>query len=309
MDKRIIAALMLCGVSPFCYAKQNCETLAGIAAGEANYLYATANVSADSRLHFYSAPASGCQLPAFLVNSDTVEVLRSSQRYESTGMLSKDEPFRYVRYRGANGTFATGWVTADGLTPLANPLPVSPACQTWANKAMSQREKMPPAASNHYQVIGSSRAGFYSMPNAQCRNSSVFLVPGDVVSAQEESKDDFIEVVYYTANRHSVRGWLKKSQLQPLNSGDRYRDDINPLSTDTATRVATLSLRYDYQCVFYESWNAKNAIEIIVREDHQTEFCRGAADPQTSPPVAYISIDKATGEISWPDVSEGFKEE
>ena len=53
----------------------------------------------------------------------------------------------------------------------------------------------------------------------------------------------------------------------------------------------------------------KNAIEIIVREDHQTEFCRGAADPQTSPPVAYISIDKATGEISWPDVSEGFKEE
>lgn len=106
MDKRIVAALMLCGVSPFCYAKQDCETLAGIAAGEANYLYATANVSADSRLHFYSAPASGCQLPAFLVNSDTVEVLRSSQRYESTGMLSKDEPFV---------TSATGAQTALSL--------------------------------------------------------------------------------------------------------------------------------------------------------------------------------------------------
>lgn len=172
MDKRIVAALMLCGVSPFCYAKQDCETLAGIAAGEANYLYATANVSADSRLHFYSAPASRCQLPAFLVNSDTVEVLRSSQRYESTGMLSKDEPFRYVRYRGANGTFATGWVTADGLTPLANPLPVSPACQTWANKAMSQREKMPPPPAT---IIRSSAAR--ALDSIQCQMHSVATVP------------------------------------------------------------------------------------------------------------------------------------
>ncbi|MEG0803176.1 MAG: hypothetical protein RSG80_18320 [Citrobacter sp.] len=309
MDKRLIATFVLLGASPFCSAEQDCESIAGIAAGEANYLYDSAKVKTDSRLHFYSAPATECQLSAFLVNSDTVEVLRSSQRYESTGMLSKDEPFRYVRYRGANGTFATGWIKTDGLTPLANPLPVSHACQTWANKTMSQREKTPSTASNHYQVTGSTRAGFYSMPNEQCRSSSVFLVPGDVVSAQEESKDDFIDVVYYTADRHIVRGWLKKSQLQPLNSGDRYRDDINPVSTDKATRVASLDLRHDYQCIFYESWNAKTAIEIIVREDHQTALCRGGADPQTSPPVAYISIDKTTGKISWPDVAEGFKEE
>ncbi|CDL38701.1 hypothetical protein [Citrobacter freundii] len=38
-------------------------------------------------------------------------------------------------------------------------------------------------------------------------------------------------------------------------------------------------------------------------------MCRGGADPQTSPPVAYISIDKTSGEISWPDVAEGFAEE
>jgi hypothetical protein len=43
--------------------------------------------------------------------------------------------------------------------------------------------------------------------------------------------------------------------------------------------------------------------------DHQTALCRGGADPQTSPPVAYISIDKTSGEISWPDVAEGFAEE
>ena len=174
---------------------------------------------------------------------------------------------------------------------------------------MPQRERMPPVADNHYQVTGNDRAWFYTMPTEQCRSQSVFLVPGDIISTQEQSKDDFIEAVYYTADRHIVRGWLKKSQLQPLNSGDNYRYDINPLSTDEATRVATLSLRPDYQCIFYESWNAKKAIEIIVREDHQTALCRGGADPQTSPPVAYISIDKTSGEISWPDVAEGFAEE
>ncbi|ASJ99748.1 TPA: hypothetical protein I8385_004586 [Citrobacter freundii] len=309
MDKQLFAAFILLGVSPFCSAKLDCEAIAGIAAGEANYLYESAKVKTDSRLHFYSAPATECQLPAFMVNGDTVEVLRSSQRYKSTGMLSKDEPYRYVRYRDAKGTFATGWVSADGLTLLSSPLVASASCQSWANKEMSRRGYLPYSFANHYQVMGDARAWFYAMPTEQCRSQSVFLVPGDIISTQEQSKDDFIEAVYYTADRHIVRGWLKKSQLQALNSGDRYRDDINPLSTDKATRVATLGLRHDYQCIFYESWNAKKAIEIIVREDHQTALCRGGADPQTSPPVAYISIDKTSGEISWPDVAEGFAEE
>ena len=114
MDKQLFAAFILLGVSPCCSAKLDCETIAGTAAGEANYLYESAKVKTDSRLHFYSAPATECQLPAFMVNGDTVEVLRSSQRYKSTGILSKDEPYRYVRYRDAKGTFATGWVSVDG---------------------------------------------------------------------------------------------------------------------------------------------------------------------------------------------------
>ncbi|MDQ2230806.1 hypothetical protein RBI69_13315 [Citrobacter portucalensis] len=309
MDKQLFAAFILLGASPFCSAKLDCETIAGTAAGEANYLYESAKVKTDSRLHFYSAPATECQLPAFMVNGDTVEVLRSSQRYKSTGMLSKDEPYRYVRYRDAKGTFSTGWVSVVGLTPLSSPLAVSASCQTWANKAMSQRGFLPSSSANHYQVTGDTRAWFYAMPTEQCRSPSVFLVPGDLVSVQEQSNDDFMEAVYYTTDRQIIRGWLKKSQLQAINSGDHYRGDINPLSTDKATRVATLGLRHDYQCIFYESWNAKKAIEIIVREDHQTALCRGGADPQTSPPVAYISIDKASGKISWPDVAEGFAEE
>lgn len=307
MDKRIIATLILCGISPFGYSAQDCEAAAGIAAGAADYLYETAQVKTASRLHFNSAPEVECQLPAFLVNGDTVEVLREARSAQSA--RSPVNTFRYVRYRDAKGMFATGWVAAEGLVPLTTHLPVNPACKKWADEEMPQREKLSPITDNHYQVTGNDRAWFYSMPTEQCRSRSVFLVPGDIISAQEQSKDDFIEAVYYTTDRHFVRGWLKKSQLQAVNSGDHYRDDINPLSTDKATRVATLGLRHDYQCIFYESWNAKKAIEIIVREDHQTALCRGGADPQTSPPVAYISIDKASGEISWPDVAEGFAEE
>ena len=58
MDKQLFAAFILLGVSPFCSAKLDCETIAGTAAGEANYLYESAKVKTDSRLHFYSAPAA-----------------------------------------------------------------------------------------------------------------------------------------------------------------------------------------------------------------------------------------------------------
>lgn len=44
MDKRLIAPLILCAVSPLGYAAQNCEATAGIAAGAADYLYETAQV-------------------------------------------------------------------------------------------------------------------------------------------------------------------------------------------------------------------------------------------------------------------------
>ncbi|WHW81502.1 hypothetical protein PXV97_14290 [Citrobacter freundii] len=142
MDKRLIAPLILYAVSPLGYAAQNCEATAGIAAGAADYLYETAQVKTTSRLHFNSAPDVECQLPAFLVNGNTVEVLR-----EARSAQSADAPvhtFRYVRYRDAKGMFATGWVAAEGLVPLTTPLSVNPACKKWAHKEMPQRERMPP---------------------------------------------------------------------------------------------------------------------------------------------------------------------
>ncbi len=47
---------------------------------------------------------------------------------------------------------------------------------------------------------------------------------------------------------------------------------------------------------------------MIVREDHQSALCRGGADSETAPPVAYISINKQNGDISWPDMADGFDE-
>ncbi|MDM4206950.1 hypothetical protein [Klebsiella spallanzanii] len=220
---------------------------------------------------------------------------------------SLSQQYRYVRFRDAKGQFATGWVNAAGLAPENNPLPVSSQCQKWANKAMRQRESLAPVQDNHYQIQGSGRAEFYAMPDEQCRSHTIFLVPGDTVSTQEQSNDDFIEAVYYTADRHIVRGWLKKSRLTPLNHGDSYREDINPLSTDKASRLVTLNLRHDYSCIFYESWNAEKEIQMMVREDHQSSQCRGAGDPETSPVIAYISLNKLSGEIRWPDVAEGFE--
>lgn len=294
--------LGLCCISSFCFAEENCETLAGIAAGEADYTYQSAQVKTTSRLHFYSAPAAQCQLPAFLIAGDNVEVLRSMVLGDSLS-----QQYRYVRFRDAKGQFATGWVNAAGLAPENNPLPVSSQCQKWANKAMRKRESLAPVQDNHYQIQGSGRAEFYAMPDEQCRSHTIFLVPGDTVSTQEQSNDDFIEAVYYTADRHIVRGWLKKSRLTPLNHGDSYREDINPLSTDKASRLVTLNLRHDYSCIFYESWNAEKEIQMMVREDHQSSQCRGAGDPETSPVIAYISLNKLSGEIRWPDVAEGFE--
>jgi hypothetical protein len=213
---RVATFLLLCAVSSLCFAEENCETIGGRAAGEADYLVEVAKVTSPDRLHFYSAPGSECQLPAFLVNGDTVEILRSSVLYGKSGGVSPTHPFRYVRYRDASGAFATGWVTADQLTPLPPPLPISHECQAWANEALPSRVREAPSTTNRFRVQGQARAWFYSMPNEKCRSPSVFLVPGDSVSAQEQSEDDFLEVAWYGPDHRIIRGWLKNHSWRRL---------------------------------------------------------------------------------------------
>ncbi|MDU4391460.1 MAG: hypothetical protein E7I52_19355, partial [Klebsiella michiganensis] len=288
----LLAILSLCGTSPFCQAVAQCDNIAGIAAGTADYVYTSARVSHSPRLHFYSAPSAECQLPAFLVTGDTVEVLRRSpQRTESGDIIYYDAgqirlfvEYAYVRFRDKNGDFATGWVENAGLSEVKNRLSLSKQCQHWKdsdNNHLASREPQYAPVDNQYEVQGKGRVWFYSLPDEQCRSDTVFLLPGDKVSLQEGSTDDFSEAVYYTADRQIVRGWLKTSRLKALNSGDRYREDINPSSTDNAVRVATLNLRHDNVCLFYESKNEKNTIAMVAREDHQSDECRGDADPET----------------------------
>ncbi len=127
MYQRTLVAIVLCSISSLCFSQTDCDAIAGMAAGEASYRNDAAQVKAsDTRLHFYSAPASDCQLPAFLVHGNTVEILRDSVRYTESGGIddASKRPFYYVRYRDAKGVFATGWIIAAGLVPLANPLPV-----------------------------------------------------------------------------------------------------------------------------------------------------------------------------------------
>ncbi len=283
----------------FSFSKDNCEFISGEAAGGSEYIYEFAEIKNDTQLYFYSAPAYECRLSTFIVKGDKVEVLRRSKAHINSG-LSKENAFIYIRYRDKNGLFATGWVTSENLHLLKTTLPTSHACEEWAHENMPYRAYAASEKNNKYIVNEkNNHAYFYSMPNDICRNNSVFLIQGDVVSAQEGSEDDFIEVIYYTKDNHIVRGWIKKENLNPLNEGDIYREDINTLSTDKAMRVSTLDLRRDNRCIFYESWNETDKISFIVREDHQTKECRGGSDPRVSPAIGYIDINKKTGEIKF----------
>lgn len=295
----ILVVLFILLFTRFSFAKNNCESISGEAAGYSEYLYEFAEIKDNTQLYFYSAPAYECRLSTFIVKGDKIEVLRRSIAYTNSG-YSKENAFIYIRYRDKNGLFATGWITSDKLHFLKTTLPISHACEEWAYKNMGYRAYTASEKNNKYIVNErNNHAYFYAMPNDICRNSSVFLIKGDVVSVQEKSEDGFIEAIYYTKDNHIIRGWIKKENLNPLNESDIYRDDINTLSTDKAMRVATLDLRKDNRCIFYDSWNDTDKISIIVREDHQTKECRGGADLLVSPAIGYIYINKKTGEIEF----------
>jgi hypothetical protein len=87
-------------------------------------------------------------------------------------------------------------------------LPVSHECQAWADDTLRTRvrEAPRPITDTAFKV---RRAHGFTMPNEKCRSSSVFLVPGDSVSAQEQSEDDFLEVNWYGPDHRIIRGWLK----------------------------------------------------------------------------------------------------
>lgn len=78
---------------------------------------------------------------------------------------------------------------------------------------------------------------------------------------------------------------------------------MNPSELDLATRVISLWLSTEDRCLFYEGINNADFMRLLVREDHQSVGCRGAADPMTTPVIAYFDIDKITGEVDFDGIS------
>lgn len=46
---------------------------------------------------------------------------------------------------------------------------------------------------------------------------------------------------------------------------------------------------------------------LLVHEDHYSSNCRGGADPQTAPVVAWFDIDKKTGNIDLDGINKAFE--
>lgn len=68
-------------------------------------------------------------------------------------------------------------------------------------------------STSDYKVISKGRLYFYSAPDKKCKNSKVFLVPGDHVIGYSIYKD-FLSAAYFKSNGDSVDGWLDTSQLE-----------------------------------------------------------------------------------------------
>ncbi|MFZ5273772.1 hypothetical protein [Enterobacter asburiae] len=69
-----------------------------------------------------------------------------------------------------------------------------------------------------YEVIGLGRVYFYSSPNNACKDSSVFIIPGDRVNAYGDYKD-FTYVMYFSKRGKEYHGWVKSERLHPTGTG------------------------------------------------------------------------------------------
>ncbi|OEJ03466.1 hypothetical protein BHE89_07980 [Shigella sp. FC1967] len=59
--------------------------------------------------------------------------------------------------------------------------------------------------------------------------------------------------------------------------------------------------------IFYEDSNDGSIYRLLVHEDHYSSNCRGGADPQTAPVVAWFDIDKKTGNIDLDGINKAFE--
>ncbi|MCT6517024.1 hypothetical protein GY03_07030 [Proteus vulgaris] len=295
----VMKYLLLMSVFSFnALANQECNDISSMSGASASFTYKKAIITSSERVYFYSAPDNKCQLEPFLIKNDIIEVFRNS----SDG-ISGDNWF-YVRYKNDNNEFFTGWIKSTNASYLNNEIRNSGIC-SFNKENLNQYFKLPDKY-NHYTVI-SKKAWLYSYPDTSCRSSNLFLIHGDSISAQGEQYGEFILVNYYDKDGDIIRGWIKINELEKSNNGDIYRNDISALDTDLAVRVVSLWLSNENKCYFYEDSNDGSIYRLLVHEDHYSSNCRGGADPQTAPVVAWFDIDKKTGNIDLDGINKAFE--
>jgi hypothetical protein len=67
-----------------------------------------------------------------------------------------------------------------------------------------------------YQVAGSGRLYLYKAPNEACLDKSLFVIPGDSLTAYTESgsQGEWTSVMYIAKDGEDYSGWVKTNRLK-----------------------------------------------------------------------------------------------
>ncbi|MFC0178768.1 hypothetical protein [Thorsellia kenyensis] len=63
-----------------------------------------------------------------------------------------------------------------------------------------------------YQVVGNSKAHFYTAPSEECKQNEIFLIKGDLVYVYT-SLNGFYSVMYISKSLGLIDGWIKEDRL------------------------------------------------------------------------------------------------
>ena len=93
-------------------------------------------------------------------------------------------------------------------------------CQALDKLAQTVGEIIPDAGSGR-DIVGKARLQFYSAPNASCKISGLFVIPGDMLFASSKygkyTRVSFIAL--RKSDKKDVEGWVLSSRLRENGQG------------------------------------------------------------------------------------------
>lgn len=96
------------------------------------------------------------------------------------------------------GCFLSGFAWAD--------------CAKWNDEANRKAAVHYPRES--YSVTGAGRLYFYSAPNAECRDKTTFVIPGDSLILYSDYMGWYNVGFFNTKTGNDAFGWVKPARLQ-----------------------------------------------------------------------------------------------